>query len=271
MKVDNMGQIIEDSIEKVVSVNEIIQFLRLYVENKHLSLTNLLLLYDQNPKSRMVCGEKAWNQLGRKRKEDAVCVQLILPEVRAGERESYRIVRGYGFDDTEGKEYRGDEKAPIKKEQIMKFTGNNFELVSENPLVRIAVRFIVFENFGIKHTIVKALFGKLQRMSRDEKYAFIQEVILKSRKILDDLEGWRLSFNETAFLNSLLVSSDRTENACILDMAARSTENEEWKEELILLREKLMRTKMECLAELFQRKCQKRLFSFPPVKLETDT
>ena len=153
----------------------------------------------------------------------------------------------------------------------MKFTGNDFELVSENPLVRIAVRFIVFENFGIKHTIVKALFGKLQRMSRDEKYAFIQEVIEKSRKILDDLEGWRLSFNETAFLNSLLVSSDRTENACILDMAARSTENEEWKEELILLREKLMRTKMECLAELFQRKCQKRLFSFPPVKLETDT
>ena len=171
MKVDDIGQIIEDSIEKVVSVNEIIQFLRLYVENKHLSLTNLLLLYDQNPKSRMVCGEKAWNQLGRKRKEDAVCVQLILPEIRAGERESYRIVRGYGFDDTEGKEYRGDEKAPIKKEQIMKFTGNNFELVSENPLVRIAVRFIVFENFGIKHTIVKALFGKLQRMSRDEKYA----------------------------------------------------------------------------------------------------
>ena len=45
----------------------------------------------RNPKSRMVCGEKAWNQLGRKRKEDAVCVQLILPEIRAGERESYRI------------------------------------------------------------------------------------------------------------------------------------------------------------------------------------
>ena len=56
MKVDDIGQIIEDSIEKVVSVNEIIQFLRLYVENKHLSLTNLLLLYDQNPKSRMICG-----------------------------------------------------------------------------------------------------------------------------------------------------------------------------------------------------------------------
>ena len=63
MKVDDIGQIIEDSILKVVSVNEILPFLRLYVENNHLSLTNLLLLYDQNPKSRMVGGEKAWNQL----------------------------------------------------------------------------------------------------------------------------------------------------------------------------------------------------------------
>lgn len=271
MKVDEIGQIIEESVRKVASPNEILPFLRLYVENRHLSLTNLLLVYQQDPDIRLVCGEKAWNRMGRNIKENAVSVQLILPEVRPGERENYRMVQGYGIDSTEGKEYRGNLKLPISSDQIMEAAGKDFELVSEDPFLRIAVRFVVFEYFGMKHTIVKALFGRLNRMSMEEKYAFLKETIEKSRKLLDKLEGCTLSFNETAFLNDLLVSANKSENVQILELAAQSTENQEWREELVNLREKMAKIKAGCLAELYQRKCQRRLFSFPPVRLEMET
>lgn len=271
MKVDEIGQIIEESVGKVDSPNEILPFLRLYVENRHLSLTNLLLIFRQEPEIRMVCGEKAWNRMGRNIKENAVSVQLILPEVRPGERENYRMVQGYGIDSTEGKEYRGNLKLPISSEQIMEAAGKDFELVSEDPFLRIAVRFVVFEYFGMKHTIVKALFGRLNRMSMAEKYTFIKETIEKSRNMLDKLDGCTLSFNETAFLNDLLVSANKSENVQILELAAQSTDNQEWREELANLREKLAKIKAGCLAELYQRKCQRRLFSFPPVRLEMET
>ena len=271
MKVDEIGQIIEESVRKVASPNEILPFLRLYVENRHLSLTNLLLVYQQDPDIRLVCGEKAWNRMGRNIKENAVSVQLILPEVRPGERENYRMVQGYGIDSTEGKEYRGNLKLPISSDQITEAAGKDYELVSEDPFVRIAVRFVVFEYFGMKHTIVKALFGRLNRMSMDEKYAFIKEMIEKSRNMLDKLDGCTLSFNETAFLNDLLVSANKSENVQILELAAQSTNNQEWREELANLREKLAKIKAGCLAELYQRKCQRRLFSFPPVRLEMET
>lgn len=271
MKVDEIGQIIEESVRKVASPNEILPFLRLYVENRHLSLTNLLLVYQQDPDIRLVCGEKAWNRMGRNIKENAVSVQLILPEVRPGERENYRMVQGYGIDSTEGKEYRGNLKLPISSDQITEAAGKDYELVSEDPFVRIAVRFVVFEYFGMKHTIVKALFGRLNRMSMDEKYAFIKEMIEKSRNMLDKLDGCTLSFNETAFLNDLLVSANKSENVQILELAAQSTDNQEWREELANLREKLAKIKAGCLAELYQRKCQRRLFSFPPVRLEMET
>lgn len=271
MKVDEIGQIIEESVRKVASPNEILPFLRLYVENRHLSLTNLLLVYQQDPDIRLVCGEKAWNRMGRNIKENAVSVQLILPEVRPGERENYRMVQGYGIDSTEGKEYRGNLKLPISSDQITEAAGKDYELVSEDPFLRIAVRFVVFEYFGMKHTIVKALFGRLNRMSMEEKYAFLKETIEKSRKLLDKLEGCTLSFNETAFLNDLLVSANKSENVQILELAAQSTENQEWREELVNLREKMAKIKAGCLAELYQRKCQRRLFSFPPVRLEMET
>lgn len=271
MKVDEIGQIIEESVRKVASPNEILPFLRLYVENRHLSLTNLLLVYQQDPDIRLVCGEKAWDRMGRNIKENAVSVQLILPEVRPGERENYRMVQGYGIDSTEGKEYRGNLKLPISSDQITEAAGKDYELVSEDPFVRIAVRFVVFEYFGMKHTIVKALFGRLNRMSTAEKYAFIKETIEKSRNLLDKLDGCTLSFNETAFLNDLLVSANKSENVQILELAAQSTDNQEWREELANLREKLAKIKAGCLAELYQRKCQRRLFSFPPVRLEMET
>lgn len=108
-------------------------------------------------------------------------------------------------------------------------------------------------------------------MSMDEKYAFIKEMIEKSRNMLDKLDGCTLSFNETAFLNDLLVSANKSENVQILELAAQSTNNQEWREELANLREKLAKIKAGCLAELYQRKCQRRLFSFPPVRLEMET
>ena len=60
----------------------------------------------------------------------------------------------------------------------------------------------------MKHTIVSALFGELGKMAAEEKWVFLKDVRCTYKKILDDLEEHTLDFNETAFVNSLLVSGE---------------------------------------------------------------
>ena len=84
--------------EKVASREEILQFLRGCVANSNLSLLNQLLVYEQCPGAKTVCGKFAWNQLGRTVKANAVPVQILLPEKVVG----YRVVNVYDYNSTEG-------------------------------------------------------------------------------------------------------------------------------------------------------------------------
>lgn len=59
------------------------------------------------------------------------------------------------------------------------------------------------------------------------------------KRVLDDLEGGTLSFNETAFINSLLYTDEPGEVELVLQNAVAAVGNEEVKEELLLLKEKL--------------------------------
>ena len=51
-------------VETAASKEGILNFLNVLVNNPHLSFLNLLLVYEQKPTAKMVCGRKAWEQMG---------------------------------------------------------------------------------------------------------------------------------------------------------------------------------------------------------------
>lgn len=305
--------------EKAAARDGVFPFLRVCVENRNLSLINLLLVFEQNPEAKMVCGKRAWEQLGRTIKADASPIQIILPEILPEQEEKYHVVSVYDYDSTEGKEKKEKQEKIAFADRITQLTGATWELVPEeamkerlergfykeenhvfylsdactreqqeqtilelyidyvltvmgnnDKLVRLAVCFVVYEYFGVKHTIVSALFGKLGKMNPEEKWKFLSMVWHISKRVLDDLEGYRLTFNETAFLNDLLVTDNPEEMEQIFDQASKSISNEEWKEELLSLKEKLLISEEGFLTELCRRKYQKQLFSYPPVAVEVE-
>lgn len=138
---------------------------------------------------------------------------------------------------------------------------------------KLAVSYVVYERLGIKHMIVKALFGKLEKLEIEEKLEFLRSVLWIAKRVLDDLTGNVLSFDETSFINSLLVSDDRDVVYLQMQEVAASLDNSDLREELDYLSLRLRNSKDGYLSWLLEQKDQKALFSFPPAKLylnETD-
>ncbi len=142
------------------------------------------------------------------------------------------------------------------------------ELGIQDRLAKLAVTFVVYEQLGFRAAIARTLFGKLEKLSADEKWEFLQRVWCVSKRVRDDLTGCKLSFEEVAYINSLLVSEEPEEIQQIFEQAARQTDSEEAREDLLLLLEKLMKVKPECRAEIYRKRCQKQLFTYPPMVLE---
>lgn len=304
--------------ERVASREEILPFLRVCVRNSHLSLLNQLLVYEQCPEAKMVCGKNAWRHLGRTVRENAAAIQILIPDVLLEKVVGYRVVDVYDYDSTAGASMSEQSRKPDFADRITQITGATWEIVPEaamkggldrghydgekhifylaeqgtgqqeqtilglyvdyvmdgrehkDMLVKLAVSFLLYERYGLKHTIVSALFGKLGKMAAEEKWAFLKDVRCTYKKILDDLEGHTLDFNETAFVNSLLVSGEPVVVNRVFEQAVEKAGNEDLREELLVLKEKLMWTREGYLEELYRKRCQRQLFSFPPVALEME-
>lgn len=75
--------------------------------------------------------------------------------------------------------YLSDACAKEQHEQIILELYIDYVLIAmenRDGLVRLAVCVVVYEYFGIRHTIVSALFGKLGKMSPEEKWEFLNVV-----------------------------------------------------------------------------------------------
>lgn len=305
--------------EKAASREGILPFLSVCVENENLSLINQLLVYEQCPKAKVVCGKAAWRQLERMVKMDAVPIQVLLPDVLPGKTVSYRVVNVYDYDSTEGEWQIEKHRKPAFADRITQLTGATWETVPEaamngrldkgfydgenhifylseleagvqqehtilglyidyvmesgeykNRLVKLAVSFLLYERYELKHTIISALFGKLGKMTIEEKWAFLKEVRCTYKQIVDDLEGYTIDFNETAFVNHLLIAREPEIVCREFEQAASLAANEDLRGELLALKEKLMQTKEGYLVELYRKRSQRQLFSFPPVPLELE-
>lgn len=304
--------------ERAASREEILPFLRVCVRNSHLSLLDQLLVYEQCPQAKTVCGKNAWKHLGRTIRDNAMVIQILLPDVSAEKPAGYRVVDVYDYGDTEGAGLVENHRKPAFADRITQVTGVTWEMVPEaavadklergfydgerhifclaeqgvgqqdqtilglyvdyvldsrehkDMLLKMAVSFLLYERYGLKHTIVSALFGKLGRMAAEEKWLFLKDVLCIYKKILDDLEGATLSFNETAFVNGLLVSGEAETLGKVFELVAENTNDVELREELLEMKEKLLQSKPGYLEELYQKRCQRQLFSFPPVSLKME-
>ncbi len=305
--------------ERAASREEILPFLRVCARNGHLSLLNQLLVYEQCPEAKTVCGKNAWKHLGRTVRENATAIQILLPDVSVEKPAGYRVVDVYDYGDTEGAASEEKQRKTVFADRITQVTGATWEMVPEaavadklergfydgerhvfclaeqgggqqeqtilglyvdyvlngrkhkDMLMKMAVSFLLYERYGLKHTIVSALFGKLGRMAAEEKWVFLKDMLCIYKKILDDLEGATLSFNETAFVNGLFVSGEAETVGKVFELVAEKTNDVELREELLVMKEKLLLFKPGYLEELYQKRCQRQVFSFPPVSLEMES
>ena len=315
---------IMELVERAAYKDSILTYLKILSSNPHLSFQNLLLVFEQTSKAELVCGRKAWEQIGRTVKDDAKPIMLLFPKIqRSGEQKKvyqseYIKVGCYCYDSTEGKPYIRDKQIAFA-DRITLLTGATWEIVPEealmssldqgfydrdrntfciskncskeqqeptvmelyidyvlqeeritDKLMKMAIVYVLNEHFGFKNTIISALFGKLGKYTIEEKLIFLKKTGQISKQILDDLGDYTLNFNETAFLNDLLDSGDSERIGSLLEDVAESLMDEELKEEIFVLREKLIKTKQSCLNELYQRKEERRLFTVPPFQLEMD-
>lgn len=313
-------------VETAATKEGILNFLNVLVNNPHLSFLNLLLVYEQKPTAKMVCGRKAWEQMGHMVCDEAEPIKLLFPHIKemmSADKSvyhvEYRDVNCFDLDSTQGSNSVGKKKQIIFADRITQLTGATWELISEealrdtlvqgfydekenifylsrnctteqqdqvelelyidyvlagvgleDKLLKMAVTYVINEHYHLKNTIISALFGRLGKYTTDEKSMFLRNVQRVSKQIMDDLDGIALSFNETAFINDLLLSDNPEdivkELGCVMD----SIEDVHLKEELYALKEKLVRITPDCVAKLYKLKCERKLFTYPPVYLEVD-
>lgn len=137
-----------------------------------------------------------------------------------------------------------------------------------DPFLRLAVSYVLFEHFQFRHTVVGALFGKLTKYSPEEKLGFLCRVRRIAVKIMGDMEGEVLGFNDVAFLNAFLVSPDKDRICGVLESADMGNCGEELSGELLTLKGKLVHAGVGCIRELYERRRTQRLFSCPPIRLD---
>lgn len=303
-------------IKEVVSKDNLFSFLKVMSDNINLSLENILLVYEQKPDAGVVCGKRAWEQIGRIINKEAVPIEILFPEIREGQDVRKLRVRVYDIGSTAGKEIDSVIKIPFA-DRITEITGITWEIIPKDAfgdclelgrydiernvfylskacpkeleeqtilnmyleyvmnrcginahLVKMAVLYVLYERWQMKNTIVSALFGRLGKMSPDEKICFLKKVCYLSKIMVDDMEGDSLSFNETAFINELLQGTDIEEMKQIFEQAGKYIVDEDIRQELFWLERKLEIAEESFLNKLFCKKVDRSLYSYPPVYFE---
>lgn len=144
----------------------------------------------------------------------------------------------------ERKEKKEQESRMYKREQVVlelyiDYILNGLGL--EDKLLKMAFMYVLNEHCGFKNTLMSALFGRLGKYTTDEKSMFLRNVQSVSKRIIDDMAGISLSFNDTStsFINELLVLDRLEDIVNELDYVSTFVEDMYLKKEILLLKEKL--------------------------------
>lgn len=139
-----------------------------------------------------------------------------------------------------------------------------------DKLLRFGVSYVIFEHFHIRHTVVGALFGKLSKFTGEEKVDFLIQVRQAAVRVISDLEGYALDWEEAALVNDLMICENRERLFEILDKAASDLNGEEMGRRILELKNKLAVTRSGFIQWLYQQRAAQRVYSFPPIYLEME-
>lgn len=130
-----------DVVDIAASKDGILTFLNVLVNNQQLSFLNLLLVYDQKPTAKMVCGRKAWEHMGHMVCKDAEPVKLLFPNIlktvsadRAIYNVEYQPVNCFDLDSTQGNWSIDKKKTVSFADRITQLTEATWEVIPEDGL-----------------------------------------------------------------------------------------------------------------------------------------
>lgn len=131
----------EKTISEIVQVavcrGSILSLLRVAALNPGLDYRNVLLVFNRNPQASCVCGRMAWEGMGRVVKEGAEGVVLALPKIQYVDGKyilKIYSVKGYGVEDTYGRDISVEPQIHNLADRITQKTGAVWELVGSDAI-----------------------------------------------------------------------------------------------------------------------------------------
>jgi hypothetical protein len=328
------NQVLSQVANEAVTKEHIISYLNVVRNNPNLSVLNQAMIYLQKPAAKMVCGKKAWENIGRTVKENARPIVLFFPSIHIAEApenistnekepvycNDYIPVNAFDLDSTDGNiisdaapkhEPFADIIVDVIETSIEEttLTGNDkvkgYKFEKENKVfyisdacksdsernrilmdiyldyifdsyqitdkcLKAAIKYVMGEHYGFMHNIAEPAFSKLNQKTEEEKLTFLYWLQYFTSNIIQDFEGYHLTFDETAFVNDLLHVSDISKICVICDKSTFSIEDELLKDELQNMKSKLLRTTDDCLQHLLELREKQEVYSFPPYELQLD-
>ncbi len=139
-----------------------------------------------------------------------------------------------------------------------------------DKLVRMGLKSLCFSYFCLEGRISKVLFRGLDSFNHDDKVSYLFTLWRLGTEIVQDIEGYRLSFDETAFINNFMVTDESDELYAVISKIIEGLQDDLLKLELELLREKILKTREGYLNDLLGWKINKVVLTYPPLPLEID-
>lgn len=165
-----------------------------------------------------------------------------------------------------------DDEDKINNAYIDLFIDYCFDTFNiEDKCLKLAVKYIIYKRYDLKPNNIKgALFTKLDNYPTKQKIAFLNVLNLISSSLIQDLEGYVLSFDETAFINDLIITNDNGELYNILSDVIETIDDDILKTELIRLQLKIDRLVDGYLDDLFKERVKHDIYTYPYTELYLD-
>lgn len=145
--------------------------------------------------------------------------------------------------------------------------------------LKMCTKYVVLKYFGCDITkINSALFGFLKKRTSEELVLFLRELQFFAWKVINELQEIpTLNFDETAFINELLYLDRKDDLYCLFDHVIASIDyadpnglNDDMKEELACLRQKISLLDEDNIQEMYIQKQRNQIFTYPATPIRYD-
>ena len=140
------------------------------------------------------------------------------------------------------------------------------ELGVADPLLEMAVRYVVLGRYGLDSQVNEALFVKLDSYDKEQKQAFLVGLNRMVLEVVRRIDGQGLLFEETAFVNCLFTDDDRGGIVCRCMKAAENAEDEMLSDGLRRFGEKLLYADDGEVKRLYRMRMEGRIVTYPVVR-----